>query len=104
MWVGDIAPSLLPAFTGALAHTEDRAEGRKHAEVPGRCGEEEWVAQHCSVWAAHLSEQPGFSADGEAALKGQCGATLPQRNSLLNAAKGEALAIQEETISLGSHG
>lgn len=78
-------------------------EGRKHAEVPGCCGEEEWVAQHCSVRAAHF-EQPGFSADGEAALKGQCGGTLPWWNSLLNAGEREALLIQEETISLGSYG
>ena len=71
-------------------------EDRKHAKVPGCCGEEEW--------AAHFSEQPGFSADGEAALKGQCGGTLPWWNSLLNAGEREALSIQEEMISLGSHG
>lgn len=37
----------------ALSHQQESVEGRKHTGVLRCCGEEEWVAQHHSVWAAH---------------------------------------------------
>lgn len=40
----------------------------------------------------------------EDALEGQCSGTFYWWNSLINAGERETLAIQEETVSLGSHG